>query len=44
VVQLATARKKNGFVTPTKLGTTNKVFVAAAKNFAAATKPSQTLC
>jgi len=29
---------KNGFVTATKLGTTNKIFVAAAKNFAAATK------
>jgi len=33
-----TARKKNGFVTATKLGTTNKYFVAATKNFAAATK------
>jgi len=30
--------RKNGFVTATKLGTTNKIFVAAAKNFAAATK------
>ena len=30
--------EKNGFVTATKLGTTNKVFVAATKNFAAATK------
>ena len=29
---------KNGFVTATKLGTTNKFFVAATKNFAAATK------
>jgi len=29
---------KNGFVTATKLGTTNKIFVAATKNFAAATK------
>jgi len=29
---------KNGFVTATKLGTTNKCFVAATKNFAAATK------
>jgi len=29
---------KNGFVTATKLGTTDKVFVAATKNFAAATK------
>jgi len=32
------AREKNGFVTATKLGTTNKIFVAATKNFAAATK------
>jgi len=30
--------EKNGFVTATKLGTTNKFFVAAPKNFAAATK------
>jgi len=29
---------KNGFVTATKLGTTNDIFVAASKNFAAATK------
>jgi len=29
---------KNCFVTATKLGTTNKIFVAATKNFAAATK------
>jgi len=29
---------KNGFVSATKLGTTNKIFVAATKNFAAATK------
>jgi len=29
---------KNGFVTATKLGTTNKFFVAATQNFAAATK------
>ena len=29
---------KNGFVTATKLGTTNKIFVVATKNFAAATK------
>jgi len=29
---------KNRFVTATKLGTTNKIFVAATKNFAAATK------
>jgi len=30
--------EKNGFVTATKLGTTNIFFVAAPKNFAAATK------
>jgi len=30
--------EKNGFVTATKLGTTNKIFVAATKNLAAATK------
>jgi len=29
---------KNGFVTATKLGTTNEFFVALTKNFAAATK------
>jgi len=29
---------KNGFVAATKLGTTNKFFVAATKTFAAATK------
>jgi len=29
---------KNGFVTATKLRTTDKIFVAATKNFAAATK------
>jgi len=29
---------KNGFVTATKLGSTNKFFVAPTKNFAAATK------
>jgi len=29
---------KNGFVTATKLGTTNYFFVASTKNFAAATK------
>ena len=29
---------KNGFVTATKLGTSNNFFVAATKNFAAATK------
>jgi len=33
-----TTRKKNGFVTATKLGTTNEFFVASTKNFAAATK------
>jgi len=30
--------EKNGFVTATKLRTTNKNFVAATQNFAAATK------
>jgi len=30
--------KKNCFVTATKLGTTNTIFVAATENFAAATK------
>jgi len=30
--------EKNGFVTATKLGTTDKSFVAATKNLAAATK------
>ena len=29
---------KNGFVTVTKLGTTDKIFVAATKNLATATK------
>jgi len=29
---------KNGFVTATKLGTTNNFFVAATKNLTAATK------
>jgi len=29
---------KNGFVTATKLGTTNEFFVASTKSFAAATK------
>jgi len=29
---------KNGFVTATKLGTTNRFFVAATKNLTAATK------
>ena len=32
------SRHLNDFVTATKLGTTNKIFVAATKNFAAATK------
>jgi len=32
------SRKKNGFVTATKLETSNKIFVAATKNFAATTK------
>jgi len=32
------ARKKNGFVTATKLGTKNEFFVASTKNFAAANK------
>jgi len=30
--------EKNGFITATKSGTTNKYFVAVTKNFAAATK------
>jgi len=30
--------EKNGFVTATKLGTTNKFFVPATNNFTAATK------
>jgi len=30
--------EKNGFVTATKLGSTNEFFVASTKNFAAATK------
>jgi len=30
--------ERNGFVMATKLGTTNKNFVAATKHFAAATK------
>jgi len=30
--------KKNGFVTATKLGTTDKFFVAATQNFATTTK------
>jgi len=31
-------RQVHGFVTATKLGTTNECFVASTKNFAAATK------
>jgi len=34
----AVETEKNGFVTATKLGTTNIIFVAATKNFATATK------
>jgi len=30
--------EQNGFVAATKLGTTNKIFIAATKNFATATK------
>jgi len=30
--------EKNGYVTATKLGAANKIFVAATKNFAGATK------
>ena len=30
--------EKNGFVTATKLGTTNEFFVASTKNFASATQ------
>jgi len=33
-----THTEKNGFVTATKLGTRNKIFVAPTENFAAATK------
>jgi len=33
-----TIHEKNPFVTATKLGTTNNVFVASTKNFTAATK------
>ena len=35
---LSSATEKNGFVTATKLETTNNFFVAATRNFAAATK------
>jgi len=34
----ATSHGKNVFVTATKLGTTDKNFIAVTKNFAAATK------
>jgi len=34
----APATEKNGFVTATKLGTTNEFFVASTKTIAAATK------
>jgi len=37
VVKDTKSTEKYGFVTATKLGTTNKVFVTATKNFAAAT-------
>jgi len=33
-----THQGENGFVAAPKLGTTDKIFVAATKNFAAATK------
>ena len=35
---LCSYKEKNGFVTATKLRTTNEFFVASTKNFAAATK------
>ena len=35
---------KNGFVTATKLGTTNKFFVAATKNFATQRPTTCVLC
>jgi len=37
-INLHNSTEKNGFVTATKLGKTNKFFVAATKNFAAATQ------
>jgi len=37
-IRTAALHGKNGFVTATKLRTTNNFFVAATKNFAAATK------
>jgi len=36
--QVAIPKKKSGFVTATKLETTDKFFVAATENFATATK------
>ena len=39
LVKVEEIHGKNGFVTATKLGITNKFFVAATKIFAAATKP-----
>jgi len=38
IPEMSLCTEKNGFVTATKLGTTNKFFVASSKNFAAATK------
>jgi len=38
VKALRLCTEKKGFVTATKLGTTDKIFVAATKNFAAAIK------
>jgi len=35
---LVITREKNGFVTATKLGTTNEFFVASTKHFAPVTK------
>ena len=37
ILSLSMLTEKNGFVKAIKLGTTNKIFVAATKNFAAAT-------
>jgi len=37
-IEKLTLHGKNGFVTATKLGTTNKFFVAATKNFVDRTK------
>jgi len=38
IYRLAQCTGKNGFVTGTKLGTTNEMFVASTQNFATATK------